>query len=517
MVNVRQNIKLQQEVYLSTRKIIENIFSNWANLGVTVILAFIVSPIVVKGLGNETYGILTIITSFAGYFTVLDFGVNTAIIRYISSSCANNNYDNARSIYSTSIAIFSLVTLIVVLSTLIFGYYFQDIFKLYNIPRTHLYVILIVVMIDFAIGLISSVYLGCLCGLQDFLYINANSIVINIVKNIVVIYCMLAGYGLLTLVIIQASATLLRGISQYFRIRRKYCEIYFKINTVTKESAKTIYSYSVYSFIIAIAIKVLFYTDSFVIASLVSITAVTFFAIPSTLMGYLEQLVWAMLSVLVPVISANDALGDETNNVRLYIIGTKYTLLLSIPIVIFLFHNGGDFLRLWIGNEFEERSKLVLQILLLGYAFSMSQGISNAILKGISKHKMLAFIYIFQALANLGLSIMLANHYGIEGVALGTTVPLIVSTMFIIIYTCKVLKVNIFYYIKQTYLTSFLPVTMAIVALYAIVPTADNYMLLILNAVIIFLIFAITAYFFMIESDHRYEIKKMFMTILMNK
>ena len=65
------------------RRIIENIFSNWAGLLVSVAIAFVVSPIIVNTLGKEIYGIWTLIVSVTSYFTVLDFGVSTAIVRYV--------------------------------------------------------------------------------------------------------------------------------------------------------------------------------------------------------------------------------------------------------------------------------------------------------------------------------------------------------------------------------------------------------------------------------------------------
>ena len=88
------------------KKIIVNIFSNWTNLIILVGIAFIVSPIMVHRLGNEFYGIWTLIVSVTGYFSVLDFGVNTAIVRFISMYVAQKKIERANEVFNTSFIFF---------------------------------------------------------------------------------------------------------------------------------------------------------------------------------------------------------------------------------------------------------------------------------------------------------------------------------------------------------------------------------------------------------------------------
>lgn len=436
---------------MTKRTVVENIFSNWASLVVGVAISFLVSPIIVNSLGHELYGVWVLIASVTGYFTVLDFGVNTAIVRYISSSDAKNDHVQARKVYSTSLAIFAAVALVMLLFALIFGLFFQSIFKLYDIPRSYLYFVFILSALDLAIGLLFSVFLGCLSGLQEFKYINGSSILVNIVRSIAIVYLLKQGHGLLTLALLQIAATLARALCQYWRIKAEYAFLYFRRDFITRDTIVSIYGYSVYSFIIAIALKLLFYTDSLVIGSMIGISEVTFYAIPSTLLDYLEKFVWAMIAVLVPIISANEASGGESRNANLYLAGTRYSLLVSMPIIISLYFYGDDFIRVWMGQEIGDRSEWVLKLLLIGFGLATSQLIAHGILKGISRHKALAIILVIEALVNLGMSIALARPYGIEGVAFGTMVPLIIASLVIIVYSCRLLQLNVWGYLFQAY------------------------------------------------------------------
>lgn len=484
-------------------KIIGNIFSNWAGLIVSVIIAFVVSPIIVNTLGKELYGIWTIIISITGYFTVLDFGVNTAIVRYVSSSFAQKNYTAARSVYSTSIIIFAIVAIAILLFSAIFGYFLPDIFDIHQVARSYIYIVFVISAIDLASGLIFSVILGSLVGLQEFKLINGTSISVNIVRSVILVWSLHSGASLLTLAILQLVSSIVRTGCQYAFLRKKYKFIYFERNAVCRKTFANIYSYSVYSFIIAISLKLLFYTDSVVIGALIGVEHVAFYAIPSSILDYLEKFIWAMIAVLIPVISANQAKGVDAGNAALYIIGTRYSLIVIMPIVITLYFYGDDFICLWMGPEFGERSLLVLRYLLIGFTFSFSQLIAHGILKGISKHKILAYILVFEALANLGMSVALAKPYGIEGVAVGTLIPLLLASVAIIFYTCRLLRVKILHYVYKSYLGPLLGGCSALIFVWYNQQLNSNYLKLILNSMFLTCCFLIIALPVCLEKDHR--------------
>lgn len=488
------------------RRILGNVFSNWAGLVVSAIIAFVISPIIVNTLGKEIYGTWTLIVSITGYFTVLDFGVNTAIVRYVSSAVAKRDISSARSIYSTSMAIFGSVSLVILLFSIIFGYFLPDIFGIHQVTRGYLYAVFIVSAIDLSSGLLFSVYQGSLVALQEFKFINGTAICINIVRSIILVFALKNGAGLLTLAFLQLGASIVRAAFQYVLLRKKYEFLKVDRRGINRTTVKRIYSYSVYSFVIAVALKLLFYTDSVVIAAQIGVAAVAFYAIPSTLLDYLEKFVWAMISVLVPVISTNQAQGDDARNTRLYILGTRYSLLISLPIVISLFVYGDDFIRLWMGPEFGEKCRWVLRFLLIGFSFSFSQLIAHGILKGTSRHKVLAYIMAIEAFSNLVMSVVLAKPYGIEGVAIGTMIPLIIASLTIVFYTCRILSLPLLPYLWKSYGGAVIGVGVAFLMVYKLGDFVATYMELVVYSTAITLVYLAVALPLALDRDHRDQI-----------
>ena len=430
---------------------LKNIFSNWVSLFVSVILAFFVSPILVHTLGKYLYGVWTLIVSITGYFTILDFGVNTAIVRYISKYVAQKDYKEARGIYSTSFFLFTCIGVCALFFSVLFGVRFKNIFTIEHLSALYIFVSFMIVAIDLIVGLIFSVFLGTLAGLQEFQKINAVAIIVNILKNCIIVILLQSGYSLISIAVVQLAASLLRGGSYYIIIKYKYSFLFLTFHAVNRQVIKKIYNYSIYSFLIALSLKVLFYTDAVVIGSLVNVSEVTYYAIPSSLLDYIEKFVWAMIAVMIPMVSGFDALGSKDWNRNLYETYTKYIQVVYMPIIIALWCFGDDFINVWMGTEIAIHSKNVLKILLFGYGIAFSQLIAHGILKGIGKHRILSFILLFEAAANLLISILLARPFGISGVAIGTAVPLVLSTIAIIIYTCRQMNISMVKYLYSSY------------------------------------------------------------------
>ncbi|HPS02833.1 MAG TPA: hypothetical protein PLA90_14940, partial [Candidatus Sumerlaeota bacterium] len=61
-----------------------NACSNWASLAVNVLVGFILTPFIIRHVGKGGYGILTLVWSVIGYYGLVNLGVRSAIMRYIS-------------------------------------------------------------------------------------------------------------------------------------------------------------------------------------------------------------------------------------------------------------------------------------------------------------------------------------------------------------------------------------------------------------------------------------------------
>jgi O-antigen/teichoic acid export membrane protein len=107
----------------------------------------------------------------------------------------------------------------------------------------------------------------------------------------------------------------------------------------------------------------------------------------------------------------------------------RLTGVLTCVLVSLLALNGDWLIRYWIGDRFGESYQLLL-VLLIGYLLAMSQQPFADLLLIKGRHQLRGWWSIVEGLANLGLSIYWGHRYGLIGVALGTTVPMLAVQIF---------------------------------------------------------------------------------------
>ena len=78
-----------------TKRIAQNVLSNWLALAITTVVGFFLSPFVVHHLGNLTYGVWVIIMSLVSYMNLLDLGLRGAVTRFVSKGTAQDDHQEA--------------------------------------------------------------------------------------------------------------------------------------------------------------------------------------------------------------------------------------------------------------------------------------------------------------------------------------------------------------------------------------------------------------------------------------
>ncbi|HUK92196.1 MAG TPA: hypothetical protein VLZ81_17480, partial [Blastocatellia bacterium] len=96
----------------TSSRIINNVLMNWLAFAVTLLSGFLMSPFLVRHLGDSVYGVWVLIGSLAGYLGLLDLGVTTSIVKYVADHRAHGNQESMNRVVSGGLAIYSVVGLI---------------------------------------------------------------------------------------------------------------------------------------------------------------------------------------------------------------------------------------------------------------------------------------------------------------------------------------------------------------------------------------------------------------------
>jgi O-antigen/teichoic acid export membrane protein len=210
--------------------------------------------------------------------------------------------------------------------------------------------------------------------------------------------------------------------------------------------------YGSFAFLVLIAERLRFQSDSVVIGVFLSSPAITFFSIGARLVEYSTYAMRSMAQIFTPMSSQFAATGDFIHLRRTLIAGNRACALIVLPLTVVLLILGKPIIEAWVGARYLS-SYSVLAILIVPRAIYLAQSTSTKILLGIGRHQMLALVLLLEGLINVILSMLLVRRLGIAGVALGTAIPLTCTGLFFLPrHICHQMQIPLRGFLRQTYL-----------------------------------------------------------------
>jgi len=491
---------------------IKNIIANWAEIVFTTLSVFILYPFLVGEMGESQYGVWLLIASLTGYFSLLQLGIPISIVRHISKYYATKDYNKVNAVVNSSLGLFLSLSFIVIITGLIIMLLADKIFK---IPSEYVFfarVSIIIVTVNIGMNFIFEVLEGMMHAFQNFVILNSIKIGLLFLRVALTFLVVTYSNGLLVLAFILMIISLLQGLSLFFYIRKKYTFLRFNLKLFEKPILKEIFNYSVYALLLQMASRIAFQTDPMVIGAVISTSAIVYFTLGNNFMIYLTEFIRGIARALMPKTSDLDSKNEQNQLKNVFINYSKLTYFIVLLACTLFIMIGKDFIAIWMGESFREPSGNVLIILSISYLFFLVQrGVGHPILMGTSNIKFPTYTMIITALVNLFISIYLGEHYGIEGVAWGTTIPNLIYTVILIIYTTRFLEISVFKYFVQTI---FVP---SFSAFFIIAPIIlikqflfiDSYVKFFIVAIIVSIIYSLSVFFIFIGRENKKVIMRL--------
>src|SRR5690348_6280941 len=98
---------------------VKNVVSNWAGLVVTGIVSFILTPIMIRGLGNFYYGMWILIASIVDYYGLLDLGMRWSMFRFVAYLKGSGDRAALNQMFVTALATVCGVVVIIIATTFV--------------------------------------------------------------------------------------------------------------------------------------------------------------------------------------------------------------------------------------------------------------------------------------------------------------------------------------------------------------------------------------------------------------
>ena len=487
-----------------SKKLIHGSALRIAEFLTNAIVGLMLMPFIIHSLGDKMYGLWIFVGSFLGYYGLMDLGLNSAIQRYVSRAIGLKDHDETNRVVNTSLVVFGVIGCAILAASTAVAFVVPMCVK--NVTEIALFKAIVMILgLNFAIGFPCRVFSGILSANLRYDIRSSVEIIKVLIRTIFVIVFLKMGGGVLALALITLILDIIGYVVLYFIVRRLYDFIKFSRALIEIRKVKSLFSYSIYTFITQIADQLRFNIDNIVIVNFIGLNFVTMYSIGSRLIRYFMDFMVSAFGMTLPIFSQYESTGDYKSIREKFIFLTKISAYLSMLIGGILIIFGKVFIARWVGDAYAD-SYYILLILVIPSIFDVMQMPGSGLLYGISKHKYYTFSNVIEGVANLVLSVILVKKYGIYGVAFGRAIPMIFIKIFVQpVYTCKAIGMKPSYF----YMNLLLPITgvsLCILALFwlavkqLIVPAYGPIFALSFLASVVF---AFSGFFFGFSSEER--------------
>jgi len=430
-----------------TNTLIRGSFFRVLNPILNIAVSFFMIPFVINAIGDRWYGLWILVGTLVGYYGFFELGISTANERFISRALGKEDVDEKNRIFNTSLFIFCVIGVLSLLVSIVIALlspHFMDNPHDIKVFR----IVIMFIGLNMALSFPARGFYGFLYAHYRYDIVYLVGILNLLIRTGLIVFFLSRGYGIVALAVITLFSDCFQYVVTVIYIYVKYPRIRVNLTLASKEVTRMLLGYSFFSFIANVAKQFRFQIAAFIITGFLGLTFVTHFNIGSRVAAYYLMLVTNAIALMKPVFSTLEGKGDYEQIRNKYIFTVKLNAMMSIFIGGSILIYGKAFILRWMGPEYLD-SYYVLAILTVGLIFGTLQTAPISMLFGISKHKFYAILMMAEAAVNILLSIILIQRYGIVGVALGTSLPMIVTHLFIIpVYANRVIEFPLMKYAR---------------------------------------------------------------------
>jgi O-antigen/teichoic acid export membrane protein len=451
-----------------TRTIAFNATARWMTIAVELTLGIVMLPFNTRFLGADDYGLWMLAASIVAYFPVLDLGYAGAMDRFIAHYRAKRDVQAINEIASTLFVVFATTGAIAFSIIVVVAFNAGSLFNLTNDQIYAGRVVMLLVGLQFTLGLPFGAYGGVVNGFQRT-YLNAGvGTAVAIAVAIVNVSVLMAGGGLVQLVAATTAVRMLGYIIYRQNGYRVFPLLRVHYSLFRRARLREITGFSVYVLIQNGSNKINYATDPVLIGAFVSTTAVAVWTVAQRLADMVLRVTNQLNDVLFPVVVECDSTKRDDRMRELLVQGTKISLALAIPVSGVLALLARPVILGWTGPQFADAALLV-QILVLVVLVRVGTGTASTVLRGAGHHRLLAWSNSAAAGTNIVLSVILLKMYGLPGVAIATLIPIVIRAIAVVVpVACARVGITVRAFIVQAIWPTVWPAIVALAALAAV-------------------------------------------------
>lgn len=419
-----------------------NLLASWFAHLVMVAIGLYMVPFVRDTLEPGAYGVWVFINTLSGYTGLLYLGFGATTCRYVAKHQAEQDTAGLNRTVSTIFGFYSCMASVVLLLAIGLCFAAPWIDRWGSQPVREVQWVILINGLSTAIGMVGSVFGGVLIGSQRVGVKRTIEVSAGVVRFLLAIACLKARPELSTLSLLFLGVTFLENLFTCFAAHWSAPGLQIRRSLISRQTLRECSAFSGYSAIGLVAEQVIYLTDTVVIGFAIGTQHVEPYYIALRITQMIQEPLARIGEVVIPKAGQLHAQGRTQDLGRLVEKMVGLTLLLVAGFFIGSWYFGGMLIRTWIGTGLEKSHRILL-ILLAAQIVAQPAIIFRKALLGMGDVRVPSLIDIAEAVANLILSLALVFHWGSEGVAWGTFIPLVTIELLVFLpYACQAIGVR---------------------------------------------------------------------------
>lgn len=435
---------------------------SYVALFLNIVIGLLYTPWMINTIGKADYGLYTLAMSVISLF-VFDFGLGSAITRFVSKYLAEGRQDKVDNLLGLVFKLYLLGDLIILLGLLVLYIFLSDIYQGLTLEEMEKFKVIFIIASMFCVISFPFIPLnGIIISYERFIQLKSCDLIHKCIVVALVTACLLMGGGLFSLVIVNSVAGIIiilfklavLGKTRINAIQWRYWD---------KVVLKSVLSFSVWVTVIQLAQRCIFNIAPSILAAFATSTAITILGIAICLEGYTYSFASAINGMFLPRVSRMVAKNNREEILKLMIrIGRIQIYIIGLMCVGFICV-GREFIQIWLGDGYGDVYVCSLLIILPSF-LQLPQEIGNTTVVAEGKVKLQAYAFMLMAAINLLLSYPMTKYYGVVGLCGSIMIAYIVRTIMMDYIFYRTLHINIIKFFINSYV-KILPSLLLVIAI----------------------------------------------------
>jgi len=412
-----------------SKKLATNTFFNVLGRFWSFFVSILLTPYILSSLGERNYGIWAAFLVFIGSSNLLDLGLGSSFIKFVSEYHAHKDYERINKSIFAGFVFFGLFGFVLIGAGLIIRQPVLNFFRINDASDAY-----ILALFACAIQSVGAMVLSVFRGIQRMDKANSIEMKMLVVSGIGTVLFLLGGYGLMGLALNALICSAISLIYSWAALRRAVPHISLGVR-FDKQVLSEMFSYGAKIQISQFGALVGFQSPKFIILRFLGPVAVSLFDLSSRIASYMRAIPLLMISALIPATSELGARNDRPRILKAYLLASKYVAMITVGLVAFTVLETESVVHLWLGGgneQLHQQLVVLVQILAIGYGVNILGGAASQTGAGIGRPEFDMRSAIVLAVLSPALAASFVFRFNVMGVAVGTSLALIIAALYLL-------------------------------------------------------------------------------------